>query len=30
MLAQWKMRRYLEPLRQDCLMSRSDGIDLDA
>lgn len=30
MLAQWKMRRYLEPLRTDCLISRSDGIDLDA
>ncbi len=30
MLAQWKMRRYLEPLRADCQMSRSDGIDLDA
>ena len=30
MLAQWKMRRYLEPLRTDCLISRSDGIDIDA
>lgn len=30
MLSQWKFRRYLEPLRADCRLTRSDGIDLDA
>ncbi len=30
MLAQWKRRMYLEPLRSDCLVERSDGIDLDS
>lgn len=30
MLAQWKQRRWLEPLRADCRIRRSDGADLDA
>lgn len=30
MLAQWKLRRGFEPLRADCVISRADGIDLDA
>lgn len=30
MLAQWKLRRGFAPLRTDCEISRSDGIDLDA
>lgn len=30
MLAQWKQRNYLEPLRSDCQVERSDGIDLDS
>jgi hypothetical protein len=30
MLAQWKLRRLLEPLRSDCRITRSDGVDLDA
>lgn len=30
MLAQWKQRMYLEPLRADCIVERSDGIDLDS
>lgn len=30
MLAQWKQRRWLEPLRTDCRIRRSDGADLDA
>lgn len=29
MLAQWKLRRYLEPLRDDCSAVRADGIGLD-
>lgn len=29
MLAQWKLRRALEPLRADCTAQRNDGIDLD-
>lgn len=29
MLAQWKLRRALEPLRADCMAQRNDGIDLD-
>ncbi len=29
MLAQWKLRRVLEPLRDDCAAVRRDGIDLD-
>jgi len=30
MLALWKRRHFLEPLRADCRISRSDGADLDA
>ncbi len=30
MLAQWKLRRGFEPLRADCSIERSDGVDLDA
>lgn len=30
MLALWKRRHFLEPLRADCLISRSDGVDIDA
>ena len=30
MLAQWKLRRGFEPLRADCVITRSDGVDLDA
>ena len=30
MLAQWKLRRGFAPLRADCEISRSDGVDLDA
>lgn len=30
MLAQWKLRRGFAPLRADCVVSRSDGVDLDA
>lgn len=30
MLAQWKLRRGFAPLRTDCVLSRSDGVDLDA
>lgn len=30
MLSQWKLRRYLEPLRSDCRLTRSDGADIDA
>ena len=30
MLEQWKRRRWLEPLRADCRIRRSDGADLDA
>lgn len=29
-LAQWRLHRYLEPLRNDCAVTRTDGIDLDA
>ncbi len=30
MLAQWKLRRGFAPLRADCVITRRDGIDLDA
>ncbi len=30
MLAQWKLRRYVEPLRSDCTVVRSDGADTDS
>ncbi|MDE5942562.1 MAG: hypothetical protein K2H14_10690 [Muribaculaceae bacterium] len=30
MREEWKKRRWLEPLRADCRIRRSDGIDLDA
>lgn len=30
MLAQWKLCRGFEPLREDCEITRTDGIDLDA
>ncbi len=30
MLAQWKLCRGFEPLREDCEITRSDGINLDA
>ena len=30
MLALWKRRHFLEPLRADCRIERSDGVDLDA
>ena len=29
MLALWKRRHFLEPLRADCTVERSDGIDID-
>lgn len=29
MLSQWRLRRQLEPLRSDCTVLRSDGIDLE-
>lgn len=29
MLALWKRRHFLEPLRADCTIQRSDGVDLD-
>lgn len=29
MLAQWKMRHYLEPLREDCSEVRDDGVNID-
>ena len=29
MLAQWKLRRGFEPLRNDCVITRNDGVDLD-
>ncbi len=29
MLALWKRRHFLEPLRADCTAVRSDGVDLD-
>lgn len=30
MLALWKRRHFIEPLRADCLIERTDGIDIDA
>lgn len=30
MLAQWMLRRHLEPVRADCVVARSDAIDLEA
>lgn len=30
MLNQWRLRRALEPLRSDCTVERTDGIDLDS
>lgn len=30
MLEEWKLRRAIGPLRADCTVTRSDGIDLDA
>lgn len=30
MLAQWKLRQMFEPLRADCTVSRSGGVDLDS
>jgi len=30
MMALWKRRHFIEPLRADCLISRSDGVDTDA
>lgn len=30
MLALWKRRHFLEPLRNDCSVTRTDGVDLDA
>lgn len=30
MLALWKRRHFIEPLRDDCAIERTDGIDLDA
>lgn len=30
MLAIWMRRHFFEPLRADCVMSRSDGVDLEA
>jgi hypothetical protein len=30
MLAQWKLRRGFAPLRANCVIERSDGVDLDA
>lgn len=30
MLRQWRLRRLYEPLRNDCAVTRTDGIDLDA
>lgn len=29
MMALWKRRHFIEPLRADCVMSRSDGVDMD-
>ncbi len=29
MLRVWKLRRYNEPLRSDCVVTRADGVDLD-
>ncbi len=30
MLALWMRRHFMEPLRADCVVSRSDGVDLEA
>lgn len=30
MLAQWMLRRHLEPVRADCRVERSDAVDLAA
>ena len=30
MLALWKRRHFIEPLRADCTIERTDGIDIDA
>ncbi|MDE6490780.1 MAG: hypothetical protein K2L49_06440 [Muribaculaceae bacterium] len=30
MLEEWKLRRAIGPMRADCTVTRSDGIDLDA
>lgn len=30
MLAQWMLRRHLEPVRTDCLVERDDAVDLEA
>lgn len=30
MMALWKRRHFIEPLRADCVISRSDGVDMDA
>lgn len=30
MLEEWKLRCRLEPLRTDCVITRTDGIDIDA
>ena len=30
MLALWMRRHFLEPLRSDCVVSRSDGVDTEA
>lgn len=29
MLGVWKLKRYFEPLRSDCELSRTDGVDFD-
>ena len=30
MMALWKRRHFIEPLRADCVISRSDGVNMDA
>lgn len=30
MLTLWKQRRHLAPLRADCIIARSDGVDVDS
>ncbi|MDE6496398.1 MAG: hypothetical protein K2L30_09215 [Duncaniella sp.] len=30
MIARWRLHRYHEPLRNDCSVTRTDGIDLDS
>lgn len=30
MLAQWKLRHYMEPLRDDCEVTRYDGVNVDS